>query len=101
MTPEQETVWKFANPFKNVMGGPPPGGGPPKLVQVFNDFSRDTMGMKEDQRKKLDEIDKELIAKLEKSLTAEQKKILAEPIEFDFSKFPCRASSSRRSKGTN
>ena len=46
------------------------------------------MGMKEEQRKKLDEIDKELIAKLEKALTAEQKKILAEPIEFDFSKFP-------------
>jgi hypothetical protein len=88
VTPEFETVWKFANPFKNIVGGPRPGGGPPKLVQVFSDFTRDSMGMKEEQRRKLDEIDKELIAKLEKALTAEQQKILAEPIEFDFSKFP-------------
>ena len=88
VTPEQETVWKFANPFKNMMGGPPPGGGPAKLVEVMSGFTRDSMGLKEDQRKKLDEIDKELIAKLEKALTAEQKKILAEPIDFDFSKFP-------------
>ena len=28
VTPEKETVWKFANPFKN-MGGPPRGGGAP------------------------------------------------------------------------
>jgi hypothetical protein len=46
------------------------------------------MGMKEEQRKKLDEIDKDLIAKVEKTLTPEQRKILAEPIDFDFSKFP-------------
>ena len=71
-----------------MMGGPPPGGGPPKLVQVFDEFIRNMMGMKKDERKKLDEIDKELIAKLNKALTAEQLKILAEPIDFDFSKFP-------------
>jgi hypothetical protein len=47
VTPEFETVWKFANPFKNIVGGPRPGGGPPKLVQVFSDFTRDSMGMKE------------------------------------------------------
>ncbi len=88
VTPGLETVWKFANPFKNMMGGPPPGSGPPKLVQVFNDFARDQMGMKEEERKKLDEMDKELIAKVEKVLTDEQKKILAEPVDFDFSKLP-------------
>jgi hypothetical protein len=44
--------------------------------------------MKDEQRKKLDEVDNELIAKLEKALTPEQQKILAEPIDFDFSKFP-------------
>ena len=88
VTPEHEIVWKFANPFKNMMGGGPPGGGPSKLVEVFSGFVRDLMGMKEDQRKKLDEIDKELIAKIEKALTAEQKQVLAEPIDFDFSKFP-------------
>lgn len=89
ITPENETVWKFANPLKNPMGpGGPPGGGPPKLVEVFSGFIRDQLSMKEDQRKKLDEVDKELIAKLEKALTPEQKKTLAEPIDFDFSKFP-------------
>jgi Arylsulfotransferase (ASST) len=88
VTPEQEIVWKFANPFKNPMGGPPPGSGPPKLVEVFSGFIRDMMGMKEEQRKKLDGIDKDLIAKIEKALTPEQRKVLAEPIDFDFSKFP-------------
>jgi hypothetical protein len=88
VTPEQEIVWKFANPLKNMMGGPPPGKGPPKMVEVFSSFSRDQMGMKEEQRKKLDEIDNELIAKLEKVLTPDQQKILAEPIDFDFRKFP-------------
>ena len=87
VTPTGETVWKFANPFKNPMG-PGPGGGPPKLVEVFSGFIRDMMGMKEEQRKKLDEVDKELIAKVEKTLTPEQRKILAEPIDFDMSKFP-------------
>jgi hypothetical protein len=71
-----------------MMGGPPLGSGPPKLVEVFSGFIRDMLGMKEEQRKKLDEIDKGLIAKIEQALTAEQKKILAEPIDFDFSKFP-------------
>jgi hypothetical protein len=87
VTPDHETVWKFTNPIKNVTA-PPPGSGPPKLVQVFGSFTRDTMGMKEDQRKKLDEVDDELISKLEKALSAEQQKTLAEPIDFDFSKLP-------------
>ena len=47
-----------------------------------------TDGYEGGQRKKLDEIDKELIAKVEKVLTNEQKKILAEPVDFDFSKLP-------------
>ncbi len=88
VTPAGETVWKFANPFKNPMGPGPGGGGPPKLVEVFSGFIRDMMGMKEEQRKKLDEVDKDLIAKVEKTLTPEQRKILAEPIDFDLSKFP-------------
>ena len=89
MTPEHETVWKFANPFKNMMGGPATRGWTTKAGSKCSMASFATqMGMKEDQRKKLDEIDKELIAKLEKTLTAEQKKILAEPVDFDFSKFP-------------
>ena len=89
VTPEGETVWKFANPLKNPMGPPGGGGGgPQKLVEVFSGFIRDQLGMKEEQRKKFDEVDKDLIAKVEKVLTPEQRKILAEPIDFDFSKFP-------------
>ena len=52
---------------------------PPKLFEAVPSAGRDMLGMKEDQRKKLDEIDKELNAKLEKILTAEQNKSFAEP----------------------
>jgi len=88
VTPEKETVWKFANPFKPVMSPPKSG---PKVFEVFNKSARDFLGMKEDQRKKLDEIDKELNAKLDKALNADQKKILSEandPSEIDISKVP-------------
>src|SRR5207244_1148117 len=54
---------------------------PPKLFEAVSSRARDSLGMKDDQRKKLDEIDKELIPKLEKVLTGEQIKILAEPID--------------------
>ena len=79
VTPENETVWKFSNPFKPVANAPRTAGGPPKRFEAFANAVRDFMGMKEDQRKKLDEIDKELIAKLDKILTAEQIKSFAEP----------------------
>lgn len=88
VTPEHETVWKFANPIKNVRSGPPPGGGPPKPFEAVPGSARDALSMKEDQRKKLDAIDKELNAKLEPVLTAEQKKVLAEPNDTDMSKVP-------------
>jgi hypothetical protein len=81
VTHEKETVWKFVNPFKNIAAGPPPGGAPPKRFEAVAKGGRDALGLKEDQRKKLDEIDKELIPKLEKTLTAEQITILAEPID--------------------
>jgi hypothetical protein len=86
VTPENETVWKFANPLKNSTV--PPAGAPPKQFQAVPSFGRDALGMKEDQRRKLDEIDKELNAKLENVLTAEQKQILAEPNDIDMNKVP-------------
>ena len=79
VTPEKETVWKFSNPFKPVASGPPAANGPPKRFEAVASDSRDALGMTKDQRKKLDEIDKELIAKLDKILTAEQIKSFAEP----------------------
>ena len=79
VTPGMETVWKFSNPFK-------PTGGPPPTRADHRGCSRPSQtraamrsAMTEDQRKKLDEIDKELLAKLEKILTTEQIKALAEP----------------------
>ncbi len=88
VTPQKEMVWKFVNPMKNVGGGPPPGGGQARPFQAVPIFARDALAMKEDQRKKLDAIDKELNAKLDKALTADQKKVLAEPGDMDMSKVP-------------
>ncbi len=79
VTPEKETVWKFSNPFKPACPGHRRLRPPPKRFEAFANAIRDALGMTADQRKKLDEIDKELIAKLDKILTAEQIKYLAEP----------------------
>jgi hypothetical protein len=81
VTPEGETVWKFVNPIKPVEPGRPPGGGPPKGFEAVPDGARDSLGMKDDQRKQLDLIDKELNAKLQKVLSAEQIKVVAEPFD--------------------
>ena len=39
VTPENETVWKFINPLKNMMGVTPAADGRPKLVEVFSNFT--------------------------------------------------------------
>ncbi len=91
VTAEGETVWKFANPFKPVRSAPPAASGPPKHFEAFASAIRDALGMTPDQRKKLDQIDKELNAKLDKILRAEQIKGLDEPDPndaADFSKRP-------------
>jgi len=81
VTPENETVWRFSNPFKNAVAGQPMAApaAAPKRFEAIRNASRDLLGMTPDQRKKLDEIDKELILKLDKILTAEQIKSFAEP----------------------
>jgi hypothetical protein len=85
VTPERDTVWKFSNPIKNI---PPPRNPPPKLFEAIPRSARDVLGMKEDQRKKLDAIDTGLIAKLETVLDADQKKNLTEPSDNEMSKAP-------------
>ena len=85
VTPEKEVVWKFTNPFKNI---PPPGSSSPKPFEVLRKDARDFLGLKEDQRKKFDEIDKELNVKLDEVLSAEQRKILNERNDIDLSKVP-------------
>lgn len=79
VTPENEIVWKFANPLKPMTSPSPTAGGPPKRFEAIRRAARDAMGMTSDQRKKLDEIDGELVKKLDKILTAEQLKSFAEP----------------------
>jgi hypothetical protein len=85
VTPDQEIVWKFVNPFKNV---PPAGSSAPKPFVIVTKDARDSLGMKDDQRKQLDEIDKELNVKLDEVLNPEQKKILNEPDDIALSKVP-------------
>src|SRR4029079_15071521 len=85
VTPEKEVVWRFANPIKNV---PPAGSSAPKPFEVLPKDARDFLGMKEDQRKKLDELDKELNAKLDEVLGAEQKRMLNDRNDSEISKVP-------------
>ncbi len=87
VTPENEIVWKFANPFKRLPPAPPPGGPPPKRFESLAGPTRDALGLTADQRKKLDEVDGELIAKLDKILTTEQIKSFAEPNPGDDAEF--------------
>jgi hypothetical protein len=91
VTPEKEIVWKFSNPFKPITSTPPAASRSPKRFEVFANAIRDALGMTKDQRNKLDEVDNELIAKLDKILTREQIKSFAEPNPSgaaDFSKRP-------------
>src|SRR5262249_22845929 len=87
VTPEREVVWKFSNPFKNVPSRPPAAAGPAKRFEAVANSSRDLLNMTRDQRAKLDEIDKELIARLDKFLSAEQIKSFAEPNPNDMAEF--------------
>jgi hypothetical protein len=74
VTPTKDTVWKYVNPEKARMtfGF----GGPPKTGEIMPPFLRDMLKMTDDQKKQLDEIQKEVDAKLDKVLTEEQKKQL-------------------------
>lgn len=85
VTPDHEVVWRFANPFKNT---PPAGNPAPRPFVVLSKGVRDFLEMKEEPRKKLDAIDKELNVKLDEVLNAEQRKILTDQNDFDFSKVP-------------
>jgi hypothetical protein len=75
VTPEKEIVWKYVNPAKGGFGGGP-GGGPPPPNQVLNGFVQDMLGLSPEQRKDLAAFQKEVDAKLEKTLDEEQKKKL-------------------------
>jgi hypothetical protein len=85
VTADKQVVWRCVNPFKDP---PPPGDSAAKPFQAFPKDARDFLGMKDEQRKKLDEIDKELNSRLNDVLNAEQRKLLNEPNDVDMSKVP-------------
>jgi Spy/CpxP family protein refolding chaperone len=78
VTPEKEVVWKYVNPVKGA--GPGPGG--IMMVsqpgQLIPGFLRDGLQLSAEQKKQVDELQKEVDGKLEKLLTEDQRKQLKE-----------------------
>jgi hypothetical protein len=71
VTPGKEVVWKYANPVGGGPGGP---GGPPGGPDLLPFFVRDQLDLTPDQRKQLDDFQKGIRDKLEKSLSDSQMK---------------------------
>jgi hypothetical protein len=63
---------------KGDFPGGPGGFGPPRPGEIFPSFIRDQLKLTAEQKKKYDELQKDLDAKLDKLLTEEQKKQLKE-----------------------
>jgi Spy/CpxP family protein refolding chaperone len=87
MTPAQKSQFKSPNAFQ--VGGPPPGspggggpGGPPKPGQLVPTFLQDGLKLTADQKKQLADLQKDIDAKLDKTLTPEQQKQFKEPQGF-------------------
>jgi hypothetical protein len=80
VTPEKETVWKFVNPGQGGPGGQAFGGmfgfGPQQVGRVLPAPVQDLLQMSPEQRKQLEELQKELDNKLDTILTADQRKQL-------------------------
>jgi hypothetical protein len=70
VTPDKTVVWKYVNPVKNDT----PIGPPPRPGQIMTSIAGEMLGISADQRKQLDEIQKDIDAHLDKLLTADQKK---------------------------
>ncbi len=74
VTPEKEIVWKYVNPVKATK----PLGPHPQPGKIMTQIAGEVLGISAEQRKQFDEIQKDIDAHLDKLLTAEQKKQLAE-----------------------
>jgi hypothetical protein len=74
VTPANETVWKYVNPVK---GSNP--FAPSRPGQLFPSFVRDLLRLSPEQKKQVDELQKEVDAQLSKLFHDEQKKQLKEP----------------------
>ena len=73
VTPDKEIVWKYVNPFKNEV----PAGEPPRPGRIMTSLAGEMLAISADQRKQLDEIQKDIDAHLDRLLTADQKKQFA------------------------
>ena len=73
VTPEKAIVWKYVNPFKNEV----PIGEPPRPGRIMTSLAGEMLAISADQRKQLDEIQKDIDAHLDRFLTADQKKQFA------------------------
>jgi outer membrane protein assembly factor BamB len=72
-------------------GGRPGGFGPPKPGTILPPFVQDRLNVTDEQKKSLEDLQKAVTEKLDKVLTAEQKKKLEEPPDFGaggFRSFP-------------
>ncbi len=78
VTPEKQVVWKYANPVMGNPGGPGGPGGPPGSVDLLPLFVRRPLDLSPDQTKQIDDFQKELGRKLEKTLTDAQWKQVRE-----------------------
>jgi hypothetical protein len=74
VTPDKAIVWKYVNPIKAGT----PIGTPPRPGQIMSSIAGEMLEISADQRKQLDEIQKDIDAHLDKLLTADQKKQAAE-----------------------
>jgi Arylsulfotransferase (ASST) len=74
VTPQKEIVWKYVNPVKRV-----PAVGPgPRPGELMSTIAGEMLGVSAAQRKQLDEIQKDVDARLGKLLTADQTKRFTE-----------------------
>jgi Arylsulfotransferase (ASST) len=70
VTPDKAIVWKYVNPVK----ADTPIGSPPRPGQIMSSIAGELLQISADQRKQLEEIQKDIDAHLDKLLTADQKK---------------------------
>jgi Arylsulfotransferase (ASST) len=77
VTPEKEVVWKYANPVMGNPGGP---GGPGRSgsFDLFPFFIRDQLDLTPEQSKEIEDFQKELTNKLNKTLNDAQQKQVRE-----------------------
>ena len=78
VTPNKEVVWKYTNPVMGNPGGPGGPGGPPGGVDLLPMFVRGPLDLSPEQSKQIEDFQKELSGKLDKTLNDAQKKQLRE-----------------------